>query len=325
MTATLVQPLSAKPLDILGDIHGEIDALRALLQHLGYAADGTHPEDRRLVFVGDLVDRGPDSPAVIALVQQLVGRQRAQCVLGNHELNILIGNHKPDNVWFFHQQLKPGDPAATRPQVWIQDWQRQQILDFFAGLPLALERPDLRIIHACWDEAMVAEARRATHVVAFHGEFKQRIEEVIRRRGLQSPFDKLARQNENPVKCLTSGLEAKAEQPFEAMGKLRYERRVAWWQDYDGPMCVFGHYWRIQLPGECDEQLFDGLSLNAALGRGNAMCIDYSVGKRFMERASPGFKGTFRTRLAALRWPERILVFDSGEEMSLIPPPRSGS
>lgn len=61
----LVQPLFDGPLDIVGDIHGEIDALRSLIRHLGYDDDGTHPDCRRLVFVGDLTDRGPDSPAVV--------------------------------------------------------------------------------------------------------------------------------------------------------------------------------------------------------------------------------------------------------------------
>ena len=66
----LVRTLFAGPLDIVGDVHGEIDALRTLLGHLGYAEDGSHPENRRLVFLGDLTDRGPDSPAVIDLVKQ---------------------------------------------------------------------------------------------------------------------------------------------------------------------------------------------------------------------------------------------------------------
>ena len=51
----LVQPLFDGPLDVVGDVHGEIDALRSLLSHLGYSHDGReHPNHRRLVFVGDL-------------------------------------------------------------------------------------------------------------------------------------------------------------------------------------------------------------------------------------------------------------------------------
>ena len=75
----LVQPLPDGPLDIVGDVHGEIEALRALLDGLGYAEDGSHPQPRRLVFTGDLTDRGPDSPAVIELVRRLVETERAYC------------------------------------------------------------------------------------------------------------------------------------------------------------------------------------------------------------------------------------------------------
>lgn len=75
MPDSLVQPLFEGPVDI----HGEIDAIRSLMHHLGYADDGTHPKDRRLVLVGDLTDRGPDSPAVVDLVKRLVDSGRAQC------------------------------------------------------------------------------------------------------------------------------------------------------------------------------------------------------------------------------------------------------
>ena len=68
---SLIQPLFDGPLDIIGDVHGEIDPLRSLLRHLGYDDGGLHPDGRRLVFVGDLTDRGPDSPAVVNLIQRL--------------------------------------------------------------------------------------------------------------------------------------------------------------------------------------------------------------------------------------------------------------
>ena len=69
---SLVQTLPSGPLDIVGDIHGEQAALLQLLRHLGYDARGNHPEGRSLVFLGDFVDRGPDSPGVIGIVHQLV-------------------------------------------------------------------------------------------------------------------------------------------------------------------------------------------------------------------------------------------------------------
>ncbi|MEV4859158.1 polynucleotide kinase-phosphatase [Streptomyces ossamyceticus] len=72
------------PFDIIGDIHGCAHELEALLGKLGYV-DGVHPEGRTAVFVGDLVDRGPDSPGVLRRVMSMVGSGDALCVPGNHE------------------------------------------------------------------------------------------------------------------------------------------------------------------------------------------------------------------------------------------------
>ncbi|MFJ8595502.1 polynucleotide kinase-phosphatase [Streptomyces sp. NPDC093598] len=72
------------PFDIIGDIHGCAAELEALLAKLGYV-DGGHPEGRTAVFVGDLVDRGPDSPGVLRRVMAMVKSGNALCVPGNHE------------------------------------------------------------------------------------------------------------------------------------------------------------------------------------------------------------------------------------------------
>ncbi|MGW5663878.1 polynucleotide kinase-phosphatase [Streptomyces sp. NPDC003758] len=72
------------PFDIIGDVHGCSSELEALLGRLGYV-DGGHPEGRTAVFVGDLVDRGPDSPGVLRRVMSMVKSGDALCVPGNHE------------------------------------------------------------------------------------------------------------------------------------------------------------------------------------------------------------------------------------------------
>ncbi|MGA4846106.1 polynucleotide kinase-phosphatase [Streptomyces sp. G5(2025)] len=78
------------PFDIIGDIHGCASELETLLRELGYV-DGTHPEGRTAVFVGDLVDRGPDTPGVLRRVMSMVGSGDALCVPGNHENK--LGRH----------------------------------------------------------------------------------------------------------------------------------------------------------------------------------------------------------------------------------------
>ena len=83
----------AGPFDIVGDVHGCLAELRTLLGRLGHADDPdglpAHPDGRRLIFVGDLVDRGPDSLGVVDLVRRLVAAGRAFCVAGNHDEKFL--------------------------------------------------------------------------------------------------------------------------------------------------------------------------------------------------------------------------------------------
>ncbi|GAA3855990.1 hypothetical protein GCM10022243_21630 [Saccharothrix violaceirubra] len=72
------------PFDVIGDVHGCADELRELLGLLGYV-DGAHPDGRTAVFVGDLVDRGPDTPGVLRLAMPMVRAGTALSVRGNHE------------------------------------------------------------------------------------------------------------------------------------------------------------------------------------------------------------------------------------------------
>jgi protein phosphatase len=82
------------PFDVIGDVHGCRSELETLLDALGYTMvrdehgrpiQATHCDGRHLVFVGDLVDRGPDSPGVLRLVMGMVKSGHAFCVPGNHE------------------------------------------------------------------------------------------------------------------------------------------------------------------------------------------------------------------------------------------------
>ncbi|HEY6492770.1 MAG TPA: polynucleotide kinase-phosphatase [Trebonia sp.] len=86
------------PFDVIGDVHGCLSELLALLEELGYrvTADGdgrpvnaTHPDGRRVIFLGDLVDRGPDSPGVLRLAMGMVAAGTALAVAGNHEDKLL--------------------------------------------------------------------------------------------------------------------------------------------------------------------------------------------------------------------------------------------
>lgn len=118
------------PFDIIGDIHGCSSELDTLLGKLGYE-NGSHPEGRTAVFVGDLVDRGPDSPGVLRRVMSMVSSGDALCVPGNHE-NKLGRYLKGRKVQHSHglaetvEQLERED--AEHPEF------REEVADFIDGL-----------------------------------------------------------------------------------------------------------------------------------------------------------------------------------------------
>jgi protein phosphatase len=90
------------PFDFIGDVHGCCDELEELLSRLGYLPvpvetpgpgwsplSYVHPEGRRAVFVGDLVDRGPRVVDTLSLVRNMMQAGTALCVPGNHDMKLL--------------------------------------------------------------------------------------------------------------------------------------------------------------------------------------------------------------------------------------------
>ncbi|MFD9005469.1 polynucleotide kinase-phosphatase [Streptomyces sp. NPDC059582] len=115
------------PFDIVGDIHGCASELETLLARLGYK-DGVHPEGRTAVFVGDLVDRGPDSPGVLRRVMSMVGSGNALCVPGNHENK--YGRHlKGRKVQHTHGLAETIEQMEGESEEF-----RQQVREFIDGL-----------------------------------------------------------------------------------------------------------------------------------------------------------------------------------------------
>lgn len=78
----------AGPFDVVGDVHGCLAELDQLLTRLGYDSDGRHPVGRRLVFLGDLTDRGPESVGVLRRVLPMMEEGRALAVPGNHDVKL---------------------------------------------------------------------------------------------------------------------------------------------------------------------------------------------------------------------------------------------
>ncbi len=334
----LIQPLPDGPVDIVGDVHGEIEALLALLHRLGVNPD-RRTAARPVVFVGDLVDRGPDSVAVVELVAELRDARIAYCIAGNHELNVLANKRKEGNAWYYgeheHAQIDGQHvPVPSRPAT---PSEREHIRTFLADLPVVLERPDLRVVHACWkpelgrllpeqgDIATLMEERAGEikHDLAARGvddraaeeraEFADlTVESVKPTRYLHAVAEaESAHQSRNPIKVLTSGPELPCAEHFFTGGKWRFVARERWWAAPAERTTVIGHYWRRRggkIVGKPD--LWD--TLGPWTWANNVYCVDYSVGRRFHERAIGRDRG-FTGGLGALRWPERVMVFDDRE------------
>ncbi len=138
--------------DIIGDIHGKAPVLEALLRKLGYRrANGswTSPENRMCLFVGDFIDRGEHQLEVVEIVRSLVEAGRALAVMGNHELNAV--------AW--HRRFRPDTPKNRKQhleflaQVGEGSDLHDELVEWFLTLPLWLDLPQLRVVHACWDPA----------------------------------------------------------------------------------------------------------------------------------------------------------------------------
>ncbi|MFJ5268793.1 polynucleotide kinase-phosphatase [Streptomyces sp. NPDC088358] len=115
------------PFDIVGDIHGCASELETLLGKLGYV-DGVHPRGRTAVFVGDLVDRGPDTPGVLRRVMSMVGSGNALCVPGNHENK--LGRHlKGRKVQHTHGLAETVEQLAGESEEFLA-----QVREFVDGL-----------------------------------------------------------------------------------------------------------------------------------------------------------------------------------------------
>ena len=110
--------------DIIGDIHGCADTLRALLTKLDYEKrDGVyrHP-DRQVIFLGDFIDRGPQQREVIDIARGMVEAGSALAVMGNHEFNA-IAYHTPD----------PEGDGFLRPHSEKNRKQHRAFLDAYEG------------------------------------------------------------------------------------------------------------------------------------------------------------------------------------------------
>ena len=162
------------PFDVVGDVHGCASELRTLLTRLGWvltydgdrAVDAVHPEGRQAVFVGDLVDRGPDSPGVLRLVMGMVASGSALCVSGNHEAK-LVRALRGAEVTVSHGLAESLAQLQGEPEDF-----RRAALDFMDGLiaHYVLDEGRLVVAHAGLKEAYHGRSSGRVRAFALYGD-----------------------------------------------------------------------------------------------------------------------------------------------------------
>lgn len=145
--------------DIIGDVHGHASLLKQLLLKMGYVkANGSyaHPQ-RKAIFVGDFINRGPEIRKTIRIIRAMVEEGHAYAILGNHEINAIIYHLKDKEGFslvkepskYFLSLFKTINEYSTGSVEW------KEHLKWMRSLPLYLDFGDIRAVHACWsDEAI---------------------------------------------------------------------------------------------------------------------------------------------------------------------------
>ncbi len=155
------------PFDIIGDVHGCIQELLDLLTELGYQVenDTASHANRTLIFVGDLIDRGPDSPAVLRLVMNSVNAGTAHCVPGNHDVK-LLRHLNGKNVSLTHGLEETIAQLDANP---IDHRDLQTFLDNLVS-HLVFDNGKLVVAHAGIKEEMIGRGSGAIREMCLYGD-----------------------------------------------------------------------------------------------------------------------------------------------------------
>ena len=305
--------------DLIGDIHGYATELKALLEKLGYReANGVwQHRDRKVIFLGDFVDRGPEQVETVEIARSMVENGHALAVMGNHEFNVV--------AWAMEDPEQPGQylrPHIAKnlkqhkeflEQVGEGSEQYRRMIDWFKTLPIYLDLLGLRVVHACWHPEYLEKANQYTDS---HNRILPEAWVTSSRKGSE-PF--------NIVETLLKGLEIplpNGEFFQDKDGNKRFDIRSQWWRTgeltyrdlamvpgeeiekiphtpveqhilpgYDGEKPVFvGHYWMSGEPAPLSDHI---------------ACLDYSVaGKHGGKLCAYRFDGESRLKRGNFVWVE---------------------
>lgn len=278
--------------DLIGDIHGHADKLEELLLKLGYMKRNgayTHPE-RKVLFVGDYIDRGPRIRETLELVRSMVESGNAIALMGNHEYNALCFHFQETEGGHLRKHLIKNiiQHYETLSQFQNRQQEYEDYLDWFKTLPLYYETDTFRAVHACWDHNNIEFLKKTLindrltdelihQSVKIGSKLNEAIDETLKGKEMAMP---------------------EGHSFFDKDGNQRTEIRIKWWEDPklmtyrsisvepidnlpEKPI-EFPESNRFDFYGEKEKPVFFGhywLRGQPSLYKGNVCCLDYSVAK----------------------------------------------
>jgi hypothetical protein len=211
--------------DVIGDVHGHAKVLRRLLHQMGYAEgkdDVWRHLNRKVIFVGDFIDRGPHQRDALKIAKNMCAAGAALAVMGNHEFNALAWAEPngQGGFWRTHSEKNRNQHKAFLRQLGEGSIAHKEALKWFLGLPVWLEVDGLRVVHACWSASAQADLKpclEASNRFTMEG-----LREAVRK-GTKA-YAAAEVLMKGPEMRLPNGL------TFEdKSGDTRHEVRLKWW------------------------------------------------------------------------------------------------
>lgn len=258
--------------DVIGDVHGHAGVLKNLLGKLGYEhrQGAWRHRERQAIFVGDLIDRGPEQIETVRIVRSMLDAGSAQCVMGNHEYNAIayatIDPGKPGE-YLRERSGERGERHGRQHRRFLEEVGldtplHREIVGWCRTLPLWLDLGAVRIVHACWEASSIAALTR--HCITGR-------EGVLCEDGFLATCERGSDAWTAVEHCLKGPeRELPPGAPYiDKDGNVRHSVRTAWWEDPsyvsdDSPLTFVGHYWRVGAMQPLSPRV---------------ICVDYSAGK----------------------------------------------
>jgi hypothetical protein len=279
--------------DLIGDIHGHAYELVQLLETLGYSnSEGAyrHPE-RKVIFLGDFIDRGPKIRQVLEIVRPMVESGNALAVMGNHEFNALAFHTKHTERKEAFLRARDNKNIRQHGQTILQltDTHLTDSINWFATLPMWLDLDGLRVVHACWDDEAIATIKsnrpgneaitsQFLHMAATPGTLLfEAVETVLKGKEVELPAGKTILDKDGHSRTATrtrwySSAAGQTYRTYALTDKLDFDDELipevinaAVPYPPDAKPLFVGHYW---LSGDHPDLLAE-----------NIACVDYSVAK----------------------------------------------